>query len=247
MRALIFLFALMLALQGGFWWQWRGELPTLAIVPDVPGETTVKALALGDEQTFFRALALNLQNAGDTFGRSTALYKYDFNRLYHWFLLLDGLDARSNYVPTMASFYFSQTQHRPDVRYVVDYLVKHADGRVAEKWWWLVQASYLAEHKLRDAERALAIAKLLEGERSIPIWAQQMPAFFYEKQGEMDKAAAIIEAVIKDAPSLKQSELNFMYYFVKERLERLDRLESELREAQRTKRSTQDAPAMMRE
>jgi len=48
--------------------------PSLTIVPDAPGEATVKALSLGDdEEALFRLLALNVQNAGATYGRSTAL------------------------------------------------------------------------------------------------------------------------------------------------------------------------------
>lgn len=226
-------FACTLALQAGYWYKTRDIMPEMKIVPDVPGEATVKALSLGDEQAFFRLLALNVQNAGDTFGRFTALYKYDFNRLYHWFRLLDALDDRSDYVPTMATYYFSQTQHRPDVRYIVDYLVEYADGRVKEKWWWLVQAVYLANHKLADKDLALQIANRLRGVTGIPLWAQQMPAFIHEQRGEMAEAAAIMEGILKDEKSFTQGELNFMYYFLKDRTDHLEQMKSQLEEVQR--------------
>ena len=219
--------ALMLMLQGLFWWQTRGRLPELAIVPDVPGKTALKAMAFGDEEALFRLHALGLQNAGDTFGRFTALYKYDFNKLYHWFMALDALNPTSNYLPAMAGYYFSITQYPPDVRYIVDYLEAHAEGRVEEKWWWLVQALYLTTHKLKDDARALEIAKKLEGERNIPIWAQQMPAFVYEKRGEFDAAAEIIQHILDSEGTLPQSELNFMRYFVEERIKRLDSVKAE--------------------
>lgn len=233
---------LALGMQGAFWMKTRDIMPEMKIVPDVPGEATVKALSLGDDQAFFRLLALNVQNAGDTFGRFTALYKYDFNRLYHWFRLLDSLDDRSDYIPTMATYYFSQTQHRPDVRYIVDYLVEHAEGRVKDKWWWVVQAVYLSNHKLADKDRALRIANKLKGTTGIPLWAQQMPAFMHEQRGEMGEAAAIIDDILKNEKDYTQGELNFMYYFLKDRLDRLEEVQHQLGQAQREHKAKEDEP-----
>ena len=110
------IFLLFLALQFAFWSQARHVKPDLSLVPDVPGKQAVKALSFGDEGFYFRVLALDIQNAGDTYGRFTALRFYDFNKLYQWFNLLDTLDNRSNMMPAMASYYFSQTQNTADVR-----------------------------------------------------------------------------------------------------------------------------------
>jgi hypothetical protein len=243
MRFAIFIFVLALSAQAGFWWKTREITPELTIVPDVPGEATVKALSLGDEEALFRLLALNVQNAGDTYGRFTALYKYDFNRLYHWFLLLDTLDNRSDFVPTLATYYFSQTQHKPDVKYIVDYLESHTKDRIKEKWWWVVQAIYLSSHKLKDNDRALALAKQLEGHTDIPLWAQQMPAFVHEQRGEMEAASAIIESILQSEQQLNQGELNFMYYFLKERTEQLDKYQAELLKAQQRHTPSENEPA----
>ncbi len=242
MRIAIAILILALAAQGTFWYKTRDILPEMAIVPDVPGEATVKALSLGDEEAFFRLLALNVQNAGDTFGRFTALYKYDFNRLYHWFTLLDTLDHTSNYVPSMATYYFSQTQHRPDVKYIVDYLENHAKGHVKDKWWWVVQAIYLSTHKLNDKDRAMELANMLKDQREIPIWAQQMPAFVHEQRGEMEEASVIIESILNSEQELKQGELNFMYLFLKERTEKLEEMEDSVRRAQERHSATDDEP-----
>ena len=223
----------LLFLQGVFWWQTHTRLPEMGIVPDVPGEVALQAMAFGDEEALFRLHALGLQNAGDTFGRFTALYKYDFKRLYHWFIALDSLNRESNYLPAMAGYYFSQTQYAPDVRYIVDYLEQHASGRVEKKWWWLVQAIYLSTQKLKDSERALEIAKQLEGQFNIPLWAQQMPAFVHEKRGEFDAAAKIIQHILDSEKTLPQGELNFMRYFVEERIKRLDKVKAEFDATQR--------------
>lgn len=232
MRSFIALAVVLFGLQATFWYHTSDVLPDMSIVPDVPSEATVKALSLGDEQFFFRLLGLQLQNAGDTFGRFTALKKYDFNKLYHWFRLLDTLDEHSNYIPSMATYYFSQTQNKPDVKYVVDYLIEHAAHRPEEKWWWLVQAIYLANHKLENPDLALKIANYLTGDYKIPLWAKQMPAFIHEQRGENDAALSIIENLLADQESLTQQELTFMQIFVKDRLNKMEQLQDSFDKAQ---------------
>ena len=225
--AVLFVF---LAAQGAFWLHTRSIMPEMGIVPDVPGDRTVRALSFGDEEAFFRLLALNIQNSGDTFGRFTALYKYDFKKLKAWFHLLDGLNNESNYLPAMSSYYFSQTQNPNDVRYIVDYLDDYTKDRVKEKWWWVIQGVYLAQHKLKDIDRAAALAERLRGVRGIPIWAQEMPAFIREKQGEFGEALAIMEDIMKHPEDFSQGELNFMRIFIDERLHKLDEVKTELNE-----------------
>ena len=224
-----------MGLQGVFWYHTREIQPEIGIVPDVPGERTVRALSFGDEEVFFRLYALGIQNSGDTFGRFTALYKYDFKKLYQWFTLLDKLNDQSNYLPAMATYYFSQTQNPADVKYIVDYLDHYTLGRVKEKWWWVVQGVYLAQHKLADTDRAQQLAERLRGVHGIPIWAQQTPAFIHEQRGEFDDALSIMQEIMKHPEEYSQGELNFMKYFVDERLGRLDAVQKELSEMQKEK------------
>lgn len=214
-------------LQLAFWNATRDKLPEMGIVPDVPGKVAVKALSFGDEEFYFRLLALDIQNAGDTFGRFTELYKYDYKKLYAWFTLLDTLDNESDYMPFIASYYYSQTQHVGDVRYVVNYLYDHSYQRPEKKYWWLAQAVYLAQHKLKDNDLALKMALPLEHADGAPFWVRQLPAFVHEKRGEMDDALRIIEQIEAQAKDhhIPDSELRFMTYFVKERLKRLDTLQ----------------------
>jgi hypothetical protein len=215
----ILLYLFLLA-QLGVWNITRHYPPNMAIVPDVPSEMSVKAFSLGDGQFYFRLLAYQLQNAGDSFGRFTPLKDYNYHQLYYWFVLLDSLDHRSNFVPSIASYYFSQTQRTEDVRYVVDYLDQHASKDLYHKWWWMAQAVYLANHKLKDKDLALKLAnKLAKTPRDdIPLWTKQMPAFIHEQRGELDEALVIIEDIAKNADHMDEGELNFMRYFVQERL-----------------------------
>ncbi|MCH2547507.1 MAG: hypothetical protein MK052_07855 [Alphaproteobacteria bacterium] len=205
-----------------FWSQTHSILPNMAIVPDVPGRNVVKALSLGDEQFYFRLLALNIQNSGDTYGRFTPLKDYNYDKLSKWFSLLDSLDNKSDYIPSLATYYYSQTQNRPDVRYIVRYLQDHVHGRVEEKWWWLIQAMYLANHKLDDKGLALEVGKPLMDAKTIPMWARQFPAFIYEQQGEMEQALYVMQHVLAEAEQekLSKEDFNFMKYFIEERLEK---------------------------
>lgn len=209
-----------LALQIALWTQTQKFKPIFTIVPDVPSELSIKAFSLGDEQFYFRTLAFKLQNAGDTFGRFTALKLYNYNKLYHWFKLLDTLDDKSNFVPSIAAYYYSQTQNTPDVKYVAQYLEENAERDLYNKWWWMSQAVYLANHKLEDKEWALRMAyKLASTPRNdIPLWAKQMPAFILEQQGEEEQAMRIIADILKNVDKIDEGELNFMSYFVSERL-----------------------------
>lgn len=220
------LMALAVAAQAGFWYQTKQIRPEMGVVPEVPGKEAVHALTFGDNQFFFRVLALNIQNAGDTFGRFTSLRYYDMSKLYLWFGLLDTLDRRSDMMPAMASYYFSQTQNTADVRYIVDYLYEHASKDVKHKWWWLLQSIYLASHKLEDMDLALKVAKPMYHE-DVPAFAQQMLAVVHEKRGEMQDAYNIMIGIEQNAKHIEEADLKYMRHFIEERLNRLEELQQQ--------------------
>ncbi len=223
---LCLILAVLVLMQLAYWYKTKDIVPEMGIVPDVPGRQALHALTFGDDQFYFRILAFNIQNAGDTFGRSTSLRYYDFNKLYMWFNLLDELDPKSNMIPAMATYYFSQTQNTADVRYVVDYLYTHSIRDVGAKWWWLVQSIYLAMHKLNDNDLALKVSKPLV-DKSVPVWAQQMAAVVREKRGEMQDAYNIMQTIKEhaEARDIKDMDLKYMTYFIKERLHRLEKIQ----------------------
>lgn len=226
----------MLACNLLFWSYTHQIRPNLAVVPPVPSAQELAILKMGDDQFYFRALALQMQNAGDTYGRFTPLKNYDMNKVYHWFTLLDTLDSQSDMMPAMAAYYYSQTQKVEDVRPLANYLYEHSVRDVGRKWWWLVQTIYLAQHKLKDMDMALKVSAPLV-DKHVPIWAQQMAAVVREKRGEMADALAIMETIRDNAESIPERDLKYMTYFVEERLKRLDKL----KEFQHLK-TTKEAP-----
>ncbi len=216
-------FLLFALLQAGVWYVTHGIKPDMAIVPPVSSETTVQALSLGDEQFYFRLLAMDIQNAGDMFGSVTALKDYDYERLSRWFYLLDSLDSRSNFVPAIASYYYGQTQHKEDLRYIVAYLEAHASRHLETKWWWMAQAVYIANHYLKDKKLALKLANKLASTpgSDVPLWARQMPAFIHAELGDKEEALLIIKHILASKKDISNDEYNFMQYFINERLDRI--------------------------
>ena len=209
-------------LQIGLWTQTKEVLPDLAIVPEVASENSVKAISFGDEQFYFRVLGFEIQNAGDTFGRATPLKNYDYNKLSMWFYRLDDLDSTSNLIPSLASYFYSNTQRHSDNIYIVRYLVDHAMKDPGKKWWWLSQAVLIAKYKLKDKQLALDIAKkLAAAPGNLPIWARQMPAFILADMGEKEQSYLILKDIFDNYKNLPESEINFMYYFIQQQLKML--------------------------
>lgn len=194
--------------------------PFIGILDEVPTLNEAKIAALGDEQFYFRYQALNLQNSGDSFGRFTALKNYDYKVLKKWMNLLDEMDSISNFVPSIAAYYYSNTQNVADNIYIVEYLESNYDLDPKAKWWWLGMAVNIADFKLKDDNLALRLAFKLAStpNAKMPRWAQEMPAIIYAKMGEKQLAMEIMKDIAIRQDDYDQGEINFMNNFIKERL-----------------------------
>lgn len=207
-------------LQVVFWHYTKEIRPQFDIVSRPPTERQVDVMSLGDSQFLFRVLGFELQNFGDTFGRSTPLKDYDFKVLQNWFFVMDRLDPISNLIPAVAVYYYANSQRVDDCRYIIEYIEKRFDRNPAANWWWMASAVTMADYKLKDEKLALRLAEKLskvEGS-NIPLWVRQMPAFIHEKRGEKEAAKAIMLEIVKNYEDLSDKELNFMRYFIEERI-----------------------------
>jgi hypothetical protein len=220
-KSVTYLLLFFLALQLMFWSKTNHIKPDMVIVSNPPRQQTVDALSLGDKQFYFRTLAFHMQNMGDTWGRFTPLKDYDYAKLERWFFLLDSLDNKSNFVASIASYYYSQSQNPADTIHVINYLREHYKSDPVTKWWWLSQAVYIANHRLKDKELALELAYELANlppEVKMPLWGRQMPAFIHEQLGENKAAQKIIVDILANYENLEEGELNFMENFITERM-----------------------------
>lgn len=220
-------FLLCFILQIGFWFKSEQFKPDVYIVPPLPSAQSVAALSFGDGQFYFRVAALKIENAGDSFGRFTALKKYDYAKLYDWFKLLDGLDHKSKYVPNLAAVYYSQTQNKEDTRYIIKYLDEYVGDNINEDWWWLYQAFYIAHATLKDDRLALKFAYKLSTNKNAaaPAWTKELPAFIESKLGDDCEAFAIVNRILRENESGEQKispkEMDFMRHFIKQKLDNL--------------------------
>jgi len=227
-KIFFWLFALTLLFQILFWQKVTKNIsPNFDIVPPAPNKYLTEVLSLGDKEFLFRVLGARLQNSGDVFAGFAALKRYDYPRIYNWMKLLDTLNSESNFIPSLASYYYSQTQNTPDTKYVIDYLDEHASKNIDKKWWWLFQAIYVAKKNLKDEDRALELAYKLStnNAKDAPFWTKQMPAFIYKDQGEDCLAFRIIEKTFNEAKKnkieVKPEDINFMRFFINQRIENL--------------------------
>ena len=145
-----------IALQCCFW-----LVKTSKIKPDftITSNTEMSIFSFGDNELLYRIYGFQLQNAGDTFGETIPLKDYDYSKLEKWFYALNELDNISNYVPSIAGFYYSMSQNASDNKYIVDYLIDFADKNPVKNWRWYLTAMYLAKSKLQDEQKAFKIAE----------------------------------------------------------------------------------------
>lgn len=226
-KIFFWLFVVTFLLQIFFWKQTENIKAKFDIIPPAPSKYLVSAASLGDKEFLFRILATRLQNSGDIFAGFISLKNYDYLRIYQWITTLDTLNEKSNFVPSLAAYYYSQTQNVSDIKYIVNYLDEHASKNVDKNWWWFFQAIYLARNKLQDMNRSLELAYKLSSnnDKNAPIWTKQMPAFIHEEMGDGCMAFKVIEQILKENESgtetLKPEDIDFMRFFIKERLKHL--------------------------
>lgn len=189
-------------------------------VPPAPSRQAALALALGDDQFYYRASTFTLQNMGDFGGDVTPLKNYDYRRLGKWFTLLDSLDPESAFLPLLVGFYFSATQNTADLPVVIDYLARIAERDPASNWRWLVHAIYLARHRMKDLPTALELSYRLAAFEvaGLPAWTKQMPAYVRVKMGDKEGARIIMETILKTDPNLTRDESRFIRRFLDQRL-----------------------------
>jgi hypothetical protein len=232
MKLEVILIWLFLFFQVAFWngfnflgFSWIGTLnqkPNLKVIPPIESEQVGRLLSFGDSYFYHRYKSFVLQNAGDEYGRVTPLKNYDYSLLYKWFTHLDKFNWQSNYLPSLASYYFSGSQEpKRDLPFIISYLRAHSEKDLLKKWWWQGQAFSFAKHRLKDSKLALEIAKPLSQlpeREDIPMWVYQLSAFALEDLGEDQQACQTILSIIQNFKKLSKEEINYIYYFLEERM-----------------------------
>ncbi|MDR2527278.1 MAG: hypothetical protein LBC92_05395 [Rickettsiales bacterium] len=221
---------ILLFLQILFWSKTEKIKPDLSILPELQNIETIKAISFGDEQFYFRVKALEIQNSGDTFGRFTPLKYYDYEKLVNHFKILEILDNKSSYIPSMASYYFSQTQNKNDLIYIIKYLEQYADKDPKNRWWWYYQATFIANHIYNDKKLAIYLSTKLKdaSPKDAPAWTKQLLPIILANNNEECESLKIMNDLLLD-DKLKPNEINFMKYFIKEKIIKLKENKNKLK------------------
>ncbi len=188
---------LLAATHGAFAWTSRELRADFTAISPPPTLAARDALAFGDHQFVYRIWAFQLQNAGDSGGRVTRMGDYNYDYVIGWLDALRELDPRAQHHVFLAARYFSQTPNPSDIRRVIGFIVRDAEAQPNLKWYWLTQATTIAETRLRDLPLALEISQ--KAARfdfpDVPNWVRVFPAVLLEKMGRYPDARAVIADV----------------------------------------------------
>ncbi len=215
--ALKSLLALAVIINGFVWLSVRNEQTRWLNVPPAPSVLAASFSGLGDLQLAYRLIGLTVQNMGDTGGRIVNLKEYDTHALSQWFHLEHALDERSNFIPYLAGYFFTGRKDNKNLEPIIEYLEVAAKTDAPYKWRWLVQAVFLAMHKLEDTDRALELAYKLAklDDPDMPAWAKQMPAFVLNSKGEKADALMLMLNIMKtQGENMEPEELYSLKYYV---------------------------------
>ncbi len=181
-----------------FAWLHRDLRTELAVLAPPPGALARTASAAGDNQFIYRVWAFDLQNAGDTGGRVTAMRDYNYDYVMGRLETLQALDPRAHQHAALAGNYFSMSQNAEDVRRVTAFLADDAAGYPMEKLIWMVRAIEIANTRLGDVEYALALAQRLAAYDvpSMPLRILTLPAVLLEKLGRYEEARATVKSAL---------------------------------------------------
>jgi hypothetical protein len=214
LRQRIFLWVLLflaIGLNISLWSGVRRDRAVWMNVPTAPNIKTMNIVSLGDNQFAYRQIGVMLQNLGNAGGRSETLDKYDFKKLKDWFFLSSALDPKSVFIPYMAAYYFGAVNNPEKLRDVIEYLRVVGTDDQPRSWRWMAQAVHLARYGVRDMDLAVALAQELAAskDKTLPVWARQMPAFVLTAKGEKEAAYTVLINLLKsEAETLPPEEVN---------------------------------------
>ena len=232
-KIFFWLFVVCFAIQTWFWNKTESYHKKQQLISESPSKYAISAISFGDKEFLFRVLATKIQNSGDIFAGFVALKYYDYKNLYQWLKTLDTLNNQSLLMPSLASYYYSQTQKKSDNIYIINYLDEFASKDIDKYWWWMFQATFIAKRDLKDYNLSLNLAnKLAQSKaRNAPLWIKQMPAFISAAMGNNCLALKIINNILQDYEKKQTSlnstksnnpemvkEINFMKFFIEKQI-----------------------------
>lgn len=203
------------------WVYTHNKLPVWANVPPAPSVTAVMGSFLGDKEFAYRGAAITMQAFGNQTGQVQALKDYNYENLGGWFFLADSLNKKSNYVPTLAAYYFGGSQDPSKLMPVITYLRQVGTYPEEDKWRFLGHAVYLARHRMENMELAAQLADELAAvyKPGMPGWILQMKSIIRSDMGQKEMAYSLMLETLKaEQDTLDPIEVKYMLDYICNRI-----------------------------
>jgi len=203
---LLFALGAQLALSG-----WRPAAPhPVGGIGRPPPAHVMQFASLGDEVALSRVLMLSVLAADSGPDGGTPLRELDYGALRAWLERIADLDPRSAQPLLAASQVYAAVNDPARVRVMLDFVHDRFLRDPDRHWPWLAHAAVTARHRLRDPARAATYAHELRTRTSpgvLPLWAQELEAWFSADVNELDTARALIGGLIESGRVTDPREL----------------------------------------
>lgn len=191
-------------------------------LPVPPTHNIAQLIGLGDTLAIAKILLLWLQAFDNQPGLSVPLKALDFQRLIHWLTRIQELDERSQYPLLMAARIYGAVSDHATQRQIIGFIHRQFVKDPNRRWPALDHAIYIAQHRLKDNDLALKLARSLSlhvSATDTPPWLQQIELYLLEDMGEIEAAKILIINLIDNGVITDPNELQFL----RDRLQRLQK------------------------
>lgn len=192
-----------------------------AAIGQPPPPYAVRLAALGDEVALSRLLMLSVLAADSGPDGGTPLRELDYGALRAWLERASELDPRSPQPLLAASQVYAAVSDPARARLMLDFVHARFLRDPDRHWPWLAHAAVAARHQLQEPALAASYARELRNRTSpgvLPLWAQELEAWFAEDMNELDTARALIGGLIESGHVTDPRELRLL----ERRLEELE-------------------------
>ena len=181
------------------WAGLRGINQVWLNVPPPPQDGKRLTGFLGDNEIAYRTLGYMLQNLGDHGGVTRNLDTYDYNALKTWFFIGNYYNQKSNYIPSIASFYFGGAKESYNLGATIDFAEIIGQYPYFGKWRFLTRSASMTNNVLKDSERAILQASLSAeiNYPSKPGWIYRLAPNLTLRNGQNYKAFLLFKDLIK--------------------------------------------------
>lgn len=196
------------------WAAWRSQPEAVVhALPPPPPAAVLRVMALGQPDVLARILMLWLQAFDYQPGVSIAFRDLDYAQVEAWLARMLELDPAFQYPLLAASRLYGEVNAPDKQRRMIDFVARAFRADPAARWPWMAHAVYLAKHRLRDLDYALALARELsraDDHGVIPQWAKQMHIFVLEDMGELESVKVLLGGLLESGAISDPHERRFL-------------------------------------